>query len=116
MLSASMMCPPSSVNIRATRDFPVAIPPVNPTLSMDTPQHSNLGSGPFRAPTRSSHLRGLHGVRHQHRNCERPDPTGYRCNRTRDFCHFRVHVADENRTFAEKYFPSLCIYAKKTRE
>ena len=44
----------------------------------------------------SAYLGGFHSICHQHCNGKRAYATGYGRNHARDFCYFRVHVADEN--------------------
>src|SRR5271165_610802 len=138
--SACTRCAPRATNISPTMDLPEAIPPVRPIFSKLppkklSPQRSQRDTEKNQYPLctsvssvvisfilflecsiRSPHLRRFHRIEHQHGNGQRPYPAGHRRDRPGNLDHFRMHIADQHRTFlAEGLFP-LRIARKETLE
>src|SRR5579872_117083 len=139
MRSACTRCAPSATNISPTADFPEAIPPVSPTFSNRPPaaesaQRKPGGTknknkiktfvsaplclwgerlsfwGEFRHTAAAAHLRGFHGVVHQHGDGQRPYAARHWRQRARHFRHFRVNVAHQHRALRSKrFFPARGI-------
>ncbi len=78
---------PRSFNRPSTKDFPVAMPPVK--------RHPRAS-----ATESSAQLRRRDRVRHEHRNCQRPDTARNGRESAGDVGNFRVHVSDQHRALA----------------
>src|SRR5438552_3151420 len=109
----------------ATRDFPVAMPPVSPTLSMATlgksfhhgdTEKKQSATHETRIVGTSPHLRRFHRIRHQHSNRKGTDSTWYWRDGVGNFRHFRVRVADEHRSLRLKCLLAFSIPCKKPGE
>src|SRR6185369_5189616 len=66
---------------------------------------------PGDQPRASAHAGRFQCIRHQHRNRQWSNPTGYRCHRSRNFCDLGVDISNEDITLLRKLSFALSISA-----